>query len=262
MNIIGIDCATENKKIGIVFSTFTENKWTVTEISQGLNIVNLIRKLRSFRQKNEKTLIAFDAPLGFPINLGKFLNSHKAGLPINNWENGYKEHISQYVDRYTDRVIREKLNLIPLSVGADKISRVTFRTMELIGMIEKELGKKLSLTWKPENCKDISFIEVYPASTLKSYRQPHNQYKQKKDYYNRNVIIDFISSEVEIDEKFVRNFPFENKIDALDALICAFTGKEFIKGNLTSFDELIDKKDLEEVESIVLNEGWIWTKLK
>jgi predicted nuclease with RNAse H fold len=261
MNIIGIDCATENKKIGIVFSKFIGNKWTVTEISQGLNLANLTTKLRSFSQKKEETLIALDAPLGFPINLGKFLSPHKAGVPITNWDNGYKEHISQYVDRYTDRKIREKLNLIPLSVGADKISRVTFRTMELIGTIEKELGEKLNLIWKPEDCKGISFIEVYPASTLKSYGQPHNQYKQKKDDYNRNQIIDFIISKIDIDKELVENFQFESKIDALDALICAFTGKEFIKGNLTSFDKLIEEKDLEEVKNIVSNEGWIWTKL-
>ena len=78
-NIIGIDCSANPKKCGVAVAKYCGGKSTLHSLSCGDLKYNIHRWLREFYSKKERCLIAFDAPLGWPQQLGEMLSTHMAG---------------------------------------------------------------------------------------------------------------------------------------------------------------------------------------
>src|SRR5687768_14635805 len=80
IKIVGVDCATQDAKIGIAFGKFSEERLSVEEAfvctREESAAAELTKRLRS---EKAQTLIAVDAPLGWPQTLGRVLASHRAG---------------------------------------------------------------------------------------------------------------------------------------------------------------------------------------
>jgi len=78
--IIGIDCATQPKKCGVARGRFEGGRVVVGEVALGSQIDSLSKTIASWVV--EPTLIAIDAPLGWPMALARELAGHAAGQPV------------------------------------------------------------------------------------------------------------------------------------------------------------------------------------
>src|SRR5262245_54695992 len=170
MNIIGIDCATQDKKVGVALGRLTPTHLEVLDVydpHRGSDSI-LEYLVKSF-VLGEPTLLALDAPLGWPAKLGPALVEHTAG-----------DHIALEANklfrRRTDACIKEKLDRQSLDVGADRIARTAHSALKLLKDLAERLSTRIPLAWNPQ-ITGIAAIEVYPAATLAAYGIPARAYK-------------------------------------------------------------------------------------
>lgn len=104
-------------------------------------------------------LLALDAPLGWPEELGRSLLQHRAGDPIESEPN-------RLFKRKTDAEIFRRLHKRPLEVGANLIARTAHAALGLLNNVRRLTGHDIPLAWDPTNLGRIAAIEVYPAATL------------------------------------------------------------------------------------------------
>jgi hypothetical protein len=81
--IVGIDCATAEAKIGLALGRFDESGLEIhdaTPCSRARSAISLIAGWQADR--GDSTLLALDAPLGWPRALGESLIRHSAGMGI------------------------------------------------------------------------------------------------------------------------------------------------------------------------------------
>jgi hypothetical protein len=125
--LIGIDCATQDSRIGLARGSLVEDRVIVDEAL-------VCGKERSATQHvaewladaGDRALLAIDAPLGWPAPLGASLVTHRAGDEISVAAN-------QLFRRTTDRFIQERLGKTPLDVGADRIARTAHAALRMLG---------------------------------------------------------------------------------------------------------------------------------
>jgi len=186
-----------------------------------------------------RALLAVDAPLGWPAELGAALVQHYAGEALS-------VPPARMFRRATDRFVHERLHKKPLDVGADKIAHTAWAALRLVDQLRGSMGHDLPLAWSAATPTLPAVIEVYPAATLVSHGLPSTSYKAPHSGA-RTAIQQFIS----------RRFTSTRDVDALsigehalDAVLCVVTGLDFLAG---------DCYEPEEV-SVARREGWIWVK--
>jgi len=247
VDIIGIDCSTNLRKLGIAKGVFSNGKLTVTEVSTGQ--LNHIQTISSWLKHSPRALIALDAPLGWPQVMGANLVSHMAGSFIDVESN-------TMFRRHTDWFIKQKLNKQSLDVGSNLIARTALFALKLIESIRKETGKSIPLAWSPQFADTCAAIEVYPAATLEARSISSKGYKKSapekpSQLERRREILSLLDGEftVEFDKKKV-----VTNDDNLDAVLCLLAAADFLNG--TSYKPSADMKKTVEKES------WIWVKKK
>lgn len=244
VTIVGIDCATKSSKVGLALASMEGSQPKVLEIgtgchSQGIN--KLAGFIASWVPESGPTLLALDAPLGWPDRLGKTLVWHSAGTPLN-------VEADQLFSRCTDHFVHTKIDKKPLEVGANLIARAAHATLTLLPEIGKQSKQPIKLAWSPSIQSGISAIEVYPAATLKAHSLPSEKYKKgKKVLENGQEIL------VGLGERLV--LPEDTSLlmsdaDALDAVVCVLAAADFLSGKTYP---PTDKKLAEK-------EGWIWVR--
>jgi predicted RNase H-like nuclease len=241
--IIGIDCATEPKKVGLALGYFKKNKpkpWIVCVTHGGEQ--EPANKIQSWIDAHDgATLLAWDAPLGWPSLLGKTLTSHRAGERI-------AEPANMMFRRDTDRIVKVVTGKQPLDVGADRIARTARCALMLLEVLRQRTGQKMPLAWEPftDNCTRA--IEVYPAGTLAVlYEDRVPSYKKKGDHKARQEILDKLRENIDFK---VEQSLLKKNADALDAAVCVLAGADFLRG------ECIKPIDIE----LAKKEGWIWVR--
>ncbi len=300
VHIVGIDCAAQDENIGITYSEWKGvGKFQIKEVYQGFcycKLFDYIKKNATPNGEELEFLIAFDAPLGWPQGLGEFLCEQSAGNPDFPIDFTYDAKADCLFTRATDRIVKKRMvkengkaGVLPLSVGADKIARASFKALEIINNLRNFIQAefqvdKFSLTWTHDAKKipKFSMIEVYPAATLFSWNKTFKGYKSDEKVKER--ILEFLGESDEIwsanrcdvkpmdhldvckwekagsKKEYKKTKLSENKnTDAFDSLICAFTGKEFLEGNLTGPDKWVSDGIISEER--LKKEGWIWTNL-
>ena len=75
--VIGIDCATQPKKVGLAVGIAGSTQLTVEEVAIESSWDAIVARIKEW--VSGPTLIAIDAPLGWPADLGKELVEHRAG---------------------------------------------------------------------------------------------------------------------------------------------------------------------------------------
>jgi hypothetical protein len=123
--LIGIDCATQAKNIGLACGSFENGKAQINEVTIGSNDIDLVDTIVEWTKRCEFTLIALDAPLGWPITLGQELCNHMAGKPIQTEPNNLFR-------RKTDQVVKREIGKLPLDVGADRIARTAHAALSFL----------------------------------------------------------------------------------------------------------------------------------
>lgn len=239
--IIGIDCATDPKKRGVAKAFLNNDAWQVTETTIGLTDHEIADFVIEAKNPDRAVLLALDAPLGWPEQLGESLYNHSAGQ-------SFDRPANKVFRRKTDDFIKKTYGKQPLDVGADRIARTAHSALALLSVIANRIAEKIiPLAWQ-NNFSGVATIEVYPAATLISYGWPSRRYKKPAEMNVRAQII----AELENYLAFTETHSMVQSADALDAALCVLAGKDFLEGNCYQ----------PENQRLAHKEGWIWVKTK
>ena len=240
MNIIGVDCATDPKKVGIAMGKFIDGKCELLSAQRGTTWSSLVQQINGCLLGEGSAMLALDAPLGWPDALGKVLAKHVAGCVI-------EKEPNLMFRRTTDRFIKSKIGKQPLDVGADRIARTARAALELLSKVRKASGHRIPLAWNPGKQEEVVAIEVYPAATLTAYGLPNTGYKDRKGVQQRKKIIDGLAEHMQLPTD---TQSMEDSDDALDAAVCVLAGKDFLISNAIPPENNI----------MAEKEGWIWVR--
>jgi hypothetical protein len=242
--LIGVDCATDDSKVGVARGHGDDRFVTVEDVLVCGKEWSAAKRIASWiGDAGESALLAIDAPLGWPRSLGLALANHQAGDEIDVEANALFR-------RDTDRFIKQRLGKTPLDVGADRIARTAHAALRLLGDLRRLLSDPIPLAWSPNTPSRISAIEVYPAATLLSRDVRADGYKKPVNVDERREIIRDLAPELSIVAQ--RSSTVERNADALDAAICVLAAADFVRGLSTGPPA--------HAES-ARREGWIWTRL-
>lgn len=237
--IIGIDAATQPKNIGLARGQLDAERIQLTHVRTPRSAPDLHETLASWC--DGPTLLAIDAPLGWPRPLGQGLQAHRAG-----------EHLAgqgaALFTRGTDRRVHRELGKKPLEVGADRIARTAHVTLAHLSELRARLGLEIPLLWGPA-LTGVGAIEVYPAATLLSRGVACNGYKGPDGGARRRSIVDAVAPLLGLRLPAVID-GMVGSDHLLDAALCVLAGADFLAGEARP-------PDADEVED-ALAEGWIW----
>ncbi|CAN5147621.1 DUF429 domain-containing protein [soil metagenome] len=234
--IIGIDCATKAKKVGLALGFSSADGVVVERVKVGgkgsddpLRIAT-----RWAAEYDGSVLFALDAPLGWPVALANELSRHQAGAELHSSPNSL-------FHRATDDFIHARLGKKPLEVGADRIARTAHAALKLLGARRRDLDSDIPLVWAPD-FTGTGAIEVYPAATLKA----HDVEKKGK---SPRQLVEKLEGRVQLPEVPER---WQDNQDAVDALICVLAGHDFLMQQAMRPDPAHAEK--------ARREGWIWAR--
>lgn len=237
--IIGIDFATKEPGRGMVLAR---------KETRGVRLARVWNRRDPFLdvlttwmdEASEATLIAVDAPLGWPAPLAAALESHRAGGAI-------KTPADCMFGRRTDDFVRQAIGKKPLEVGADRIARTAHAALDFLDQLGKKLGTAIPLAWSPNAERGPAAIEVYPAATLKAHEMRHTGYKKADQRDERSEMVEALRRRwMTIPDSCASEC--RKNADTLDAAVCAFAAGDFIAG----------RAEYPEDEDLARREGWIW----
>ena len=189
-------------------------------------------------QSKNPTLLALDAPLGWPDALRDELANHEAGV-------AFSAEPDSMFNRYTDHDIRNRFAKKPLEVGANFIARTAYAALKLLGEVRHRVAAPIPLAWQSGTPDGLSGIEVYPAVTLRYHELPFSGYKKASQSEPRRRLIEKLKTKLELPRD---RSVMESSADALDAAICVLAGTDFLLGDSQP------PRDKERAK----REGWIW----
>ena len=237
MLIVGIDCATNARKVGLARADL-DSGLRVREAHIPNDDDDLVDTVVSWLQSSEDAVLAIDAPLGWPVALGTMITSHAAGTPV-------PAEAHTLFRRATDCAIKKRLHQRPLDVGADRIARTAHAALVILEKIGAQVP--VTLGWKPGSVTGRQVVEVYPAATLKAIGTRCSRYKKPEHRAERTQILDDLPlQELDVDSR-TRAIDSD---DVLDAVVCTVAGADFAQGRAVAPTDL----------ALAKTEGWIWAR--
>ncbi len=238
--IIGIDAATVPKKVGLARGFLKGGSLVIDQVLKPVGGRTLGSIVSDWISLSCKTLIAIDAPLGWPVDLGQALVEHDAGEFVNAQPN-------DLFRRETDRFVKRVTGKLPLDVGADRIARTAHAALKYLGDVRETSGCAIPLFWDNDFKPQAGVIEVYPAATLKQSGGRSQGYKRKDCNFERSEVLNSIAMEtaIEVDRELLIADD-----DLLDAAVCVLAGAHFINGLCYE----------PEILGLAKKEGWIWVR--
>jgi len=242
MILIGIDCATEERKQGLALGQVNNGRPVLEEVYEPSKGETAVEKLSQWLHRGQPAILAFDAPLGWPEALGKSLGEHSAGEPL---EASPDRLFSRVTDQTVHRVIGKK----PLEVGANLIARTAHSALKLLGELREKTGWTIPLAWNWSDITETSAIEVYPAATLVARRIEAPPYKKPEFHKERQRLVNSLKRHIEMGNK---KFPKQLKANphAIDAAICVLAAADFLGGTCIQ----------PENQEVARKDGWIWVR--
>jgi predicted RNase H-like nuclease len=238
--IIGIDCATRDKRVGLALGAFDDGAAQIEQVLVGSMLDSVIDTVADWTTRAPSTLIAPDAPLGWPADLGRALHAHEAGAPV------YQEP-NLLFRRETDRVVKASIGKQPLDVGADRMARTAHAALRFLEELRQQTGEAIPLAWVPTIGPGVHAIEVYPGATFAAYGVDTVGYKKKDGHAARRRLVAFLRENLRVLGD--PNLMAAND-DALDAAVCVLAGVDFLRGRAAASTNLDAAK----------KEGWIWVR--
>jgi hypothetical protein len=241
IRIIGIDCATHPRRVGLALGAIEGARARVDEARPGRRDATPLTTILGWLDAGCPALLALDAPLGWPATLGDELRSHHAGAPL-------RASPDAMFHRLTDDEVRKRLGKKPLEVGANYIARTAHAALTLLEHIRAATGLLIPLGWQNEPIRDCVAIEVYPAATLRAHALPHVRYKEPGQVEARRRLFAALAERIALP---VDRSAMEASADALDAALCVLAGADFAAG------VCLEPHDRPRAE----REGWIWVRV-
>lgn len=241
--VIGVDCATTAKKLGLALAEWGPDGLELRSAEVAPKGRTAAHHIAGWMEQADRTLIALDAPLGWPDPLRNALPGHRAGEPL-------ACPARAAFARATDLHLRSALRKSSLNIGADRIAWTTHWTLRLLDELRSITGHRLPLAWSPAFTSPVAAIEVYPAATLKSCGLPFMRYKKPchPDHIAcRREIVAGLAGVMAVSAVHAE---LEAHADVLDAAVCALAAADFLSGRA-------DTPAAGE-ETTALREGWIW----
>ena len=252
VSIIGIDCATEANKIGLAKGEWEFNRLIIQDVEIKSSMREIAERVCMWAENSEKTLLAMDAPLGWPDGMREELGCHWAGQSIS-----IEKDIM--FKRETDRFVKKQTGQSPLEVGADKIARTSHAALGLLERIRKVTNTDIPLSWVQADVEGIQAIEVYPAVVLRTLCLDTKGYKgnEKKEVKKRENLVHNLLNHEELEGYVEFGQGVTDKLkendNLLDATLCVLAGADFYRGKCFNPPETD--------QCIVRREGWIWFRL-
>lgn len=240
VKVVGIDCATDPKKVGLAMGTYRDHRITLLETKFGSDGNSIAEIIKRWIQEDDNAILAIDAPLGWPEDLGNSLYHHLAGQVLSVESN-------LMFRRETDRFIKRKLGKQPLDVGADRIARTAHAALKIIGELQIATNYKIEMAWDQQKLNRFSVIEVYPAATLQCYGIQNVGYKAKGQEAQRDNILNELRKVMDIRCDLLH---MRQSADVLDSAVCLLAAKDFLNADVYL------PYDIEKAKK----EGWIWAK--
>jgi len=239
--LVGIDCATDDARVGLALGFLEDKQLTVDRALLCTKKEPAITTIARWLEPAKGcSLLAFDAPLGWPAPLSVALVDHRAGEEIIIPSN-------EMFRRATDRTVQKELGITPLDVGADRIARTAHAALRLLGDLRRNLKLDILLAWHRNLTGLCQAIEVYPAATLKSHGFQSRGYKEADNTAERDAIISSLRTVATFQSDTAN---LRASADALDAAVCLLAAADFLLGHAIA---IADRKLAER-------EGWIWVR--
>lgn len=248
VKIIGVDCAVDRKNVGLAVGTVENRRVRLVYPQPGPNTKWAgagVDEIVKWMEEGGPVLLAFDAPLGWPLELARSLANHMAGAPVG-------VEANDMFHRKTDAAIKARFTKVrPLEVGADKIARTAWAAVRLLNEVRHQTGLPIPLAWRAEDLEKAQVVEVYPAATLFVHGLPHQGYKRADAIAiaRRGKIIGRLHELIEIPGGMRI---LEEDTNVLDAVVCVLAGVDFLQGEAMGPDQ----SELETARK----EGWIWVR--
>ena len=226
--LIGIDCATQPNKVGLALGEHDGEVVRIRACLTGSPKHQPAAIVSHWLEQADTALLALDAPLGWPLALGKALAAHQAG-------DGMGAVAHALFRRQSDDDIHQRFGKRPLEVGANFISRTAVAALQLLNELRVRSGASIPLAWSPEDLSPFAAIEVYPAATRLAHRSP-----------GKGGSIEGLEPLFDLSPL---NGGLPVSADAIDALVCVLAAADFMRGCARPPCDLF----------IARQEGWIWT---
>lgn len=238
--IIGVDCATQAKKVGLALAQHSESGCRLVEAKACPNITTPAEIIAEWIGDSSQALLSLDSPLGWPAPLGDVLSKHAAGVQIT-------EPANNLFRRNTDRFVARLTGKTPLDVGADRIARTAHSALFLLDDLRRRLGEPIPLAWALPFKERVATIEVYPAATLLAYGAILRGYKADAGLAERQAIFQILKKRLDCSTLAVQVCA---SADILDAVVCVLAALDFLEGKAIPPDQ----------SQLALKEGWIWVR--
>lgn len=241
VTIIGIDSAVDPKNVGLARGVLANGQLRLIEVASVQRRPDeLVERVASW--VTLPTLLAIDAPLGWPRALGLQLSEHRAGQQVSTTANALFR-------RFTDGEIYRRYRVTPLDVGADRIARTAFAALELLAAVRGRIASDVPLLWAP-GFAGVGAIEVYPAATLVA--RGLSRFGYKKDPMLRRTLLAALVSELGVDPDGPTAAAMLDREHSLDAALCVLGGADFVAGRAQA--------PAAEHRAVAEGEGWIWVR--
>jgi predicted RNase H-like nuclease len=240
VTLIGVDCATDPRKVGLALGVWDGARVRITQVAAGSRTDQPVEIVARWLPARGPCLLALDAPLGWPEPFGRRLATHRAGDPL-------PEPDRLFFRRETDRFIAEQTGRRPLDVGAERIAHTALAALRLLAEVAARTGGELPLAWDPRSLRGVSAIEVYPAATMRMCGLPHAGYKEAEKTALRREILDGLSRLALLPGDLSAA---ESDADVLDAMLCCLAAGDFLAGMAMPPPDL----------NLARKEGWIWVR--
>jgi len=261
LRIIGVDVATQPKNVGLAMCSYATEELQLEALVTHRSWPEIDEQLAVWLQQPHHssepptapptpptptpppppTLLALDAPLGWPTQLADTLHAHRAGDPI-------PQIANELFRRRTDDIVASELGKRPLDVGADRIARTAHAALHLLTRLREAHATDMPLAWTPGLISSTSAIEVYPAGTLASRGLPSSGYKGASDaaVAIRQEIIRGIRRELACSDEAIDLMTSNDHL--LDAVLCCIAARDFADSRVIQPSR----------QDPTAKEGWIW----
>ena len=256
--VIGIDCATKTKNVGVAVATASREKLELEALfraeqptSETTVVAFVAGRVREARNAGTPVLLALDAPLGWPEAMRRELAGHSAGRPL-----ATKRRCM--FSRCTDRFVYRRTDKNPLDVGADLIAKTAHWALQFLQQIREASGEEIPMAWTPGPVRDVVAIEVYPALALLALAEDRDK-KGRKNYgagYKKSGV-DGEAARRKIWDR-LKSVPVNRLSDEapqtdheIDAVLCVQIAHEFLRYKCEKPPEAF-------AEDVLHREGWIW----
>jgi hypothetical protein len=237
--LVGIDCAAREERTGLAYGVLHQDgTLEVRRVTLGTAGESAAATIAGWIAGQARFVLAFGAPLGWPVGLTETLAEHRAGEAL-------ALEAERMFRRETDRYVHTELGKLPHEVGADRSARTAHAALALLADVRARADQPVPLSWVPAQASGV--IEVYPAATLLSRGIKSSGYKGDASKPRAARARIWRRLQTELRSSLSEELLSEDE-DMLDAAVCVLAAADFARGHA------LPPEDRARAE----REGWIW----